>query len=177
MGSVAACGDDDDDDSGADASTTSAAPEETAGDAGETAAITAMDYAYKGLPETLAVGSTLTLTNESEAELHELIAFLLPDDEKRPVSELAVLPEEELGQIFAGEPATVLLAPPGGAPQIEAVGDGTLSEAGRYIVICAIPTGADPDAYLNAPPSDGPPEVEGGPPHFTKGMYGEITVE
>jgi hypothetical protein len=62
---------------------------------------------------------------------------------------------------------------------IPAVGDGTLSEPGRYGVFCAIPVGADPDEYLDAAATSqgGPPEVEGGPPHFTQGMYGELTVE
>ena len=71
----------------------------------------------------------------------------------------------------------VLLAPPSGGEMIPAVGDGTLTEPGRYAVFCAIPIGADPEEYMNAPPGDGPPEVEGGAPHFTEGMYGEISVE
>jgi hypothetical protein len=59
------------------------------------------------------------------------------------------------------------------------VGDGKLTEKGRYAVICAIPTGADPQAYLAAAsgPSDGPPNVPGGPPHLVQGMFGEITVK
>jgi hypothetical protein len=79
--------------------------------------------------------------------------------------------------MFAGEPAMVLLAAPGGE-QIAAVGDGTLAEPGRYLLFCAIPIGADPQEYLEAAQtSDGPPQVDGGPPHFTAGMYGEVTVE
>jgi hypothetical protein len=169
---LAACGDDDTAEADAPSTTTTteaAAPTE--------AEVTAVDYAFEGLPEALAAGGTLSLTNSSIAELHELVAFRLPDDEKRSVEELVGLPEEELGALFAGEPAMVLLAPPGGGEQIEAVGDGTLSEPGRYAVFCAIPTGADPDAYLNAPPGDGPPDVPGGPPHFLAGMYGDLTVE
>ena len=60
--------------------------------------------------------------------------------------------------------------------EILAITDG---EPGRYVVICAIPTGADPVAYFdpaNQSP-DGPPNVEGGPPHFTQGMYADLTVE
>ena len=62
---------------------------------------------------------------------------------------------------------------------INAVGDGTLTEKGRYAVICGIPVGADPAAYLAAVQNarGGPPEVAGGPPHLTRGMYGEITVK
>ncbi len=36
------------------------------------------------------------------------------DEEERPIDEIAQLPESELGAIFAGEPAMVLLAAPGG---------------------------------------------------------------
>jgi hypothetical protein len=108
-----------------------------------------------------------------------MVVFRLPDGEERSAEELLALPEDEQNAVLADdvEPAMVLLAPPGSTEVIQAVGDGTLTEPGRYLVLCAIPTGADPEAFLDAPPSDGPPEVEGGPPHFTNGMYGEIVVE
>ena len=93
---------------------------------------------------------------------------------------LVELPDEELGAIFGeGPPDTVLLAAPGGE-QVDAVGDGTLTEPGRYVLACFIPTGVDPDAYLNAPASEeGPPQVPGadGPPHITHGMWAELVVE
>ena len=75
------------------------------------------------------------------------------------------------------EPATVLLAEPGGE-QIPAVGDGTLTEPGRYLILCAIPTGVDPAVYLKAAAESagGPPQVEGGPPHVVNGMFAEVTV-
>jgi hypothetical protein len=62
---------------------------------------------------------------------------------------------------------------------IKAVGDGKVTQKGRYAVICSIPVGADPAAYLQAAQSSqvGPPNVPGGPPHFTEGMYGQITVK
>ncbi|MEQ9161428.1 MAG: hypothetical protein RLN74_01900, partial [Ilumatobacter fluminis] len=63
---------------------------------------------------------------------------------------------------------------------IEAVGDGTLSEPGRYVLMCFIPIGADPDEYLAAVAAAGggkPDGVAGGPPHFTAGMYAELVVE
>ena len=162
---LAACGDDDD--AGATAT-------EEAADVVE---VTAIDFGYEGLPATLAAGTQLTLANASEVELHELVAFRLPDDEARPVSELVALPEEEVLATL-GEPVTVLLAPPGG-DQIPAVGDGTLAEPGRYAIVCVIPTGADPDEYLQAAAAseEGPPEVEGGPPHIAEGMFAELVVE
>ena len=147
--------------------------------AGETVEVTLVDYAFEGLPDTVPAGTRLTIVNDSEAELHELVAIRIPDEETRPVSELVTLPDEEIDAIFGdAPPATVLLAPPGGE-QVDAVGDGTLSEPGRYAVVCFIPTGVDPEAYLNAPPSDGPPEVPGadGPPHAAHGMWAELAVE
>ena len=73
--------------------------------------------------------------------------------------------------------ATVLLAPPGSDEVITAVGNGILLEPGRYAIVCAIPTGADPQEYLTAAAtSEGPPQVAGGPPHFTQGMFAELTV-
>ncbi len=103
----------------------------------------------------------------------------LADDEKRPVAQLVNLPEAEAGKVFAGQPAMVLIAPPNGGEMIKAVGDGKLTEKGRYAVICNIPIGADPAAFLAAMQSSqgGPPNVPGGPPHLTQGMFGEITVK
>ncbi len=190
---LVACGEDDDADTDATATTTAVATatvegtatteatataETTATEAAaETVEVTAVDYGYEGLPESVPAGTVLTLNNSSAVELHELVAVLLPEGEDRPVDELLALPEEELMALVAGEPALVALAAPGSSETIYAVGDGSLTEPGRYAIVCFIPTGADPDAYLNAPPGDGPPQVEGGPPHFTAGMWAELTVE
>jgi hypothetical protein len=172
----AACGDDDDDtatDTTLDETTTT---EADAGD--QTVDVVAVDYAFEGLPASASAGTRLTLKNESAAEVHEIVAVKLPDSETRPAADLVKLPEAELGALAGGEPAMVLVAPPGQAG-FAAVGDGTLAEAGRYLLLCFIPTGADPAEYIAAAQTatDGPPQVAGGPPHFTAGMFGEITVE
>lgn len=136
------------------------------------------DYGFDGLPAELAAGSTLSVANTSDAELHELVAIRLPDDEERGVEELVALPPEELGAFFPLV-TTVMLQAPGSDETIPAVGDGTLTEPGRYLVICAIPTGADPAEYLEAAAQteDGPPQgVAGGPPHFVNGMFAEVVV-
>lgn len=148
-------------------------------DEATTRTVTGADYAFRGLPTEVKAGTTLVLTNESPRELHELVAARLPDNERRPVSELLKLPEDQRNAILfgQGEPAMVLLAPPNRAPQIQAVGNGTLTEKGRYAILCTIPVGADPNAYLNAPPGEGPPQVAGGPPHFVQGMFAELKVE
>ncbi|MFK8026199.1 MAG: hypothetical protein AB8G26_19750 [Ilumatobacter sp.] len=147
-------------------------PDEVAGDA----PIGAIDYAFTGVPARLRAGSTLTLDNLSPVEAHELVAIRLPDDEARSVEELVRLPPDELGAFFPLV-ETVLIAAPSEA-SIAVEGDGSLREPGRYMLICVIPTGADPDDYLAAAAAaDGePPQVEGGPPHIVNGMFAELTV-
>lgn len=150
------------------------------GGAGKTVTVTAADYKFEGLPKSMKTTTKLALTNTSTKEVHELVALRIPDAEKRPASELVKLPEAEQEALFPkGPPPLVLLAPPNGAAQITALGDGTLKEKGRYLVLCSIPTGADPAAYLKAveAATDGPPDVPGGAPHLTQGMFGEIIVK
>lgn len=173
---VTACGDDDDD-SDADAADTTETTE--SGDAPTDAPVvevTAEDYAFAGLDDSLAAGTRLTFTNASTAEVHELVAFRLPDTETRSALELVAL-GEELQSVFQGPPAAVLVAPPASAG-FPVVGDGSLDEPGRYLLICAIPTGADPEAYLEAASASqgGPVDVPGGPPHIANGMYAEVDV-
>lgn len=149
--------------------------------AGETVEVTAVDYAFEGLPDTIEAGTKLTLVNDSDEEAHELVAIRLPDDETRPVSELITLPDEELGEIVNTEPATVLIAAPG-EEGMAVVGDGAIEEPGRYAIVCFIPVGADPAEVLAepGPDDDGTPPAEAeptGPPHASEGMYAELTVE
>ena len=193
VGALAACGSDDDDASestAAAASATTAAAADTVGASETTTAgstheemvmvtVDAVDYAFEDLPDTVSAGTMLSLTKSSEAELHELVAFRLPDEEQRPVEELIALPAAELEALFVGEPATVLIAPPGEAG-FPALGDGTLTEPGRYAIMCFIPIGIDPAEYLAAVEAagGGPPQIEdAGPPHFTAGMWAELAVE
>jgi uncharacterized cupredoxin-like copper-binding protein len=163
-----ACGDDDGEDGEALAADTPA-------DEAAATEVVAVDYHFEGLPETIESGTTLTLRNDSDHEVHELFAMKIPDAETRSVAELIALPENELFAALPGEPATVLVAPPG-EESIAVLGDGTL-EPGRYLVACAIPTGADPAEFMRqAQAAEGPPDVPGGPPHFVSGMYAELVV-
>ena len=136
-----------------------------------------VDFAFEGLPASVDAGTRLTITNSSENELHKLSALPIPAEEHRPVEDLLALPGDELGTILRVRPATVLTAGPGG-PQVDEVGDGTLNEPGRYVIICAIPEGLDPAAYLDALSGTGRPPMTGaGRPHFTLGMADELVVE
>ena len=138
--------------------------------------ITASDYEFHDVPVEITAGTELMLRNDSSAEVHEVVAIRLPDDEKRSIAELVLLPPEEVGAFFPLV-ETVLVAPPG-EDGVAVEGTGLLTEPGRYALICVIPTGADPDDYMAAAAEadGGPPDVAGGPPHTTQGMFAELTV-
>lgn len=76
---VTGCGDDDA--AVADPPTIPASSDE--GDGGDALAVTAVDYGYEGLPDTIEAGTAISLVNGSDSELHELIAIRLADDEER----------------------------------------------------------------------------------------------
>jgi len=175
---AAACGDDDSSSPATTAGGSATTVSHTTAHAGVVVAVDAVDYAFENLPPQISAGTKLTLRNKAVAELHELVAIRLPDTETRSAADLMRLSEAELGPILgAAPPATVILAAPGGEP-IVAVGDGTLTQPGRYLVLCGIPTGVDPAEYLASAAASGgeQPNVPGGPPHFVQGMYTELTV-
>ena len=179
---ASACGDDDDTDTGADeASSTTAAGGDGGGGADGSVEVTAVDYRFEGLAADVAVGTTFSLTNQSAAEVHEIVAIRIPDAETRSVDELLQLSEEELGTAFGGEPspALVVVALPreDGHVAVPPSGEATVTEPGRYLFACFVPLGADPAVYREALESGSqePPAVEG-PPHFTQGMYAEVRV-
>lgn len=151
---------------GAGASTTAAA--------GKQLAVTGTDYAFVGVPKTVASGTVVSFKNTSTKEVHELLALRLKDGESRDFSAIMQLPEAE--RDAAAEFRGVTVAFPGEAG-FTPEGPVTLTEPGRYVFICTIPTGADPVAYREkAKTATGPVEVPGGPPHVAKGMVAELTV-
>lgn len=167
----AACGSSSDDKEGAGA-TTVAPPSSKPG--GKALAVTAIDYAYTGVPPTVAAGTEVSLTNSSKKEVHEVVALRVRDGETRPASALLQLPEAERDK--AAEFRGVVVAFPG-EPGFAPAGPLVLSQPGRYLLVCTIPTGADPVAYREAAKKGpGPVVVPGGPPHAAKGMVSELTV-
>ena len=134
------------------------------------------DFGYGSIPDVIVAGTEITVRNDSESELHELVAVRIPDGDERPVGEIVETDLDRL--VSAGPPSLVLLAEPGSDATIVAVGDGALHDPGRYLLICAIPTGVDPAAYLAAAAeSNGEqPDVDGGPPHFVHGMFADVMV-
>lgn len=137
--------------------------------------VTGSDYAFAGLPDSIAVGTEVTFSNSSGVEAHEMVAIRLPDDEDRSVEELVQTPGA-LEALFS-EVKMVLVAGPGESG-VAVEGEAVFAAAGRYAIICVIPTGADPVEYLTAAAASegGPPQVAGGPPHLVNGMFTELTV-
>lgn len=139
------------------------------------------DFAFHDVPRTIMAGTPITITNTSSKEAHELTAFRLPDNEARPLAEIAALPPAELGALLPGAPNLALFAAPQSKGQL-VLGDGSLHEPGRYLLVCFIPVGARPGDVLPAlmkaaaNPEAGPPQIDRGPPHVTAGMIAEIEV-
>ncbi len=184
---LGACGDDDAaTEEPSDDATATATDEPTASEEpeGEVIQVTATDYAYAGLPDTIAAGTTVELQNDSEVEVHEILAFRVADGEDRSVADLMALDEAELMTLL--ELRGVALAPPGASSTALPAPPATIEQPGRYIFACMIPTDAPPDevmaavqAFIEAgAPEGGAPEYpETGPPHVVQGMFAEVTVE
>jgi hypothetical protein len=118
-------------------------------------AVTAEDYHFTGIPETLAAGDyEFEMTNTGK-EFHVLVIVA----RKPGVTE----PFEQLLSDPTGESKVVTLmgvAAPPGAPSSSSV----RLDPGEYLVLCPIPIGTAGD-------------TEGtGPPHFTAGMQQTLTV-
>lgn len=121
--------------------------------------VTATNYEYLNIPETLPNGQTaLTLTNVSD-QVHEITVSRINDDVSLTAREILMLgPDDALAAVTlkayaAAEPGTSETAfldlPPG-----------------RYYAVCFTPTGSTSFHHY----SDGAP-------HFLRGMLKEFTVE
>jgi uncharacterized cupredoxin-like copper-binding protein len=124
----------------------------------DTLDVTAVDYAFEGVPDELPTGYTVvTFSNEGQ-EQHEMFALRFNDDTTESLEELSELPDEEVFTKIS--PVNATWAPPGGSDTVS----WNLAEPGRYAIVCFIPVG-----------SVGESEGDG-PPHFAEGMVQEFTV-
>lgn len=153
------------------------ATEEAAAEAGDTLELTAVDYAYDGVPGEVSAGTQLALVGAPDAEPHEAVVFRLAEDETRSAQE--ILAEGGPDAPPPGEFAGVLIAPPGGAPGFAPEGPVVLDQPGRYLLVCFIPVGTTPDAFAALAEGGGTAAdlPATGPPHFTQGMAAELTVD
>jgi hypothetical protein len=116
--------------------------------------VTAVDYAYEGVPASIDAGTVaFALANEGE-EQHEMLVFRKVDGISDTFADIFAGSEEDSeGKI---EFTAAAFAPPGGESS-------SLAELtpGDYAMVCFIPVGGGED----------------GPPHVTEGMVQEFTVE
>ena len=147
----------------------SASTEPSAAASGEAdITVTAVDFAYEGIPPTVPSGSTMALTNTGQ-EVHEMIVVRKLPTTTQTFEELLALPQdqteglvEDIGFAYAlpGETATDVV---------------TIGEPGDYLMICFIPAGTTSLPSID-PSSSEPPDLGTGAPHFTLGMLQEFTV-
>ncbi len=125
--------------------------------------VSAVEYAFEGLPSSMRAGrATFEFTNDG-AEIHEMVVFRINDDVTETVDELLELPEEEaLAKVeFAGSTFGAQ-----GETDVE-----TLElRAGRYVALCFVPVGT---TEVESPDGNAEPL---GPPHFTEGMQATFNV-
>jgi hypothetical protein len=122
--------------------------------------VTATEYQFEGIPESLDTGVTLFRFTNEGAELHEIGIARIKGDES--VEEILELPEEEadskvtfVGANFAAQGETTILYT-------------KLKKAGTYGAVCFLPVGST---------SEEAAETADGPPHFVEGMFAEFEVE
>jgi hypothetical protein len=120
--------------------------------------VTALNYEYEGIPETLTAGEYGWLLENEADEWHEIVLLKKNEGVTESFQELLELPEDEvfanieiLGAAFAG---------PG-----ESSGVVTELVPGEYLAICFFPVGT---TSLDVEPE--------GAPHHTEGMLHEFTV-
>jgi plastocyanin len=162
---------------------------------GMTVAVTGIEYAFTGLPESVPVGTTLTFTNGG-VELHEMVVNRIADGVEETFEELMALNEsgvdlEAEGYIDTGYGGQMLLALPGQTAE-ETI---TLDQEGRYVVLCYVPTGLEPakleefgvdittldeDTDMAELPAEAQAYLQEvmttGVPHLVNGMIQEFTV-
>jgi plastocyanin len=135
------------------------------------------DYSFEGVPEVAASGAEFTFTNNSEVEVHEMVLVKVADLETRTIEELLELSEEESETLveFQGH----LMALPGeeGSNPEGSGSSITVTEPGRYAIVCFIPQGADPEVVAEAMAGGGEGHIGDGTPHALLGMVAEFQVE
>jgi hypothetical protein len=127
-----------------------------------TVSVTAVDYTYTDLPDTVDAGPTLLEIVNEGTEVHEMALVRFNDDVTDSIDDILQLPEEEAMTKLAF--VTSLFAEPGGSGYSSA----TL-EPGRYGVVCFIPEGTTPEVVESGGEADGQP-------HAMLGMTGEFEV-
>jgi hypothetical protein len=122
--------------------------------------VTAAEYTFEGIPDTIDAGPTSFDMTDRGVEVHELVVLRKNDGVTESADEILALPQAE-----ALEKVEVVgvAGPVEGSQTAYVVAD---LDAGDYIAACFIPVGTT--TLEGAPPE--------GPPHFTQGMVQEFSV-
>lgn len=128
--------------------------------------VTAVDYAYEGVPAEVEPGPTVLRLRDAGAELHMAIVVRIADDYQGTVADLVTLPDEESDKV-ATELGVVFVDPGATSSTVLDL------EPGRYALVCAVPVGTTPEVAEKS--RNGGPEPEG-PPHASRGMFAELRV-
>jgi len=120
--------------------------------------VAGVEYAFEGVPETVAAGNVgFTFSNDGE-ELHEFILARL-NDPSQNVEDILKLPEKEAEKSITS--VGFLFAEPGGSDA-----QTFQLEPGTYGVVCFVSVG-----------TTSPDKRGEGPPHALEGMFAQFTVE
>ena len=124
--------------------------------------VTAKEFAFEGIPETLKAGQVAMLLTNDGAEAHEMGIVKKKDGVTESFDDLLALPEEQAMDKVEMVNGTFV---PRKGSQSMLVAD---LEPGDYMAVCFIPTGTTID--------DSGEHEGSGPPHFVQGMKAEFTV-
>lgn len=124
-----------------------------------TVSVSAVDYTFEGVSETLAGGPTLFVMQNTSAagEFHVMVIIQLNDGDDVTLDEMLSMPEDEALLHVAAEYVVAADAASSGGAIVDLA-------PGRWIYLCPIPVGT----------AHG--EQGSGPPHFVEGMSGEFVV-
>jgi hypothetical protein len=106
--------------------------------------------------------------------VHEAVVLRLEDGDERPLDEIIAASAD------SPEPPGEFIGVGVALPQSEGMypeGPIVLEQEGRYVLVCFVPTGADPAVYEQAIEDGEPPTGLDGAPHLAHGMVAELTVE
>lgn len=129
--------------------------------------IVGVEYAFENVPETAASGTSFSFRNDGE-ELHEMVVVKRNEGVPDSFEDILEMPEQE---------ALLLVSIVGGAiaePGETAEETVTVEEAGDYLMVCFVPVGM---TALPSPGESMASDAPTGPPHFTRGMLAEFTVD
>lgn len=126
----------------------------------ESVEVSAVDYAFEGVPETLPAGTTTFVFSNEGQELHEMLMLRLKDPSES-IDDLLKLGEKEAQKHIDFISAS--FGPPG-TTDIES----KELTAGKYALVCFVPVGST---------SEKAARKAQGPPHAVRGMTLEFTVE